>query len=75
VRQIEDANRADQQRIFDTFRKFPGGDTATRNTVNREVGAIQLQIARRGQEMRSLREEIAKLEEELGLPVGGEAKK
>jgi hypothetical protein len=67
VRQIEDANRGDQQRIFDTFRKFPGGDTATRNQVNREVGAIQLQIARRGQELRSLREQIAKLEEALGL--------
>jgi uncharacterized caspase-like protein len=74
VRQIEDANRADQQRIFDTFRKFPAGDAQTRNTVNREVGAIQLQIARRGQEMRSLRAEIAKLEEALGL-APAEAKK
>jgi hypothetical protein len=75
VRQIEDANRADQQRIFDTFRRFPGGDTATRNQVNREVGAIQMQIARRGQELRSVREEIAKLEAELGLAPAEQAKK
>ena len=32
-----------------------------------EVGAIQLQIARRGQELGPLREQIAKLEGELGI--------
>jgi hypothetical protein len=32
-----------------------------------EIGAIQMQIARRGQEQRQLREQIAKLEADLGL--------
>ena len=68
VRQIEDANRTDQQRIFDTYRKYgPANDPAQRASLNREVGAIQLQIARRGQEQKSLREQIGKLEAELGL--------
>ena len=75
VRQIEDANRGDQQRIFEVHRKYaPSNDPAARQAANKEVGAIQLQMARRGQEQRSLREEIAKLEAELGLAPGGEAK-
>jgi BMFP domain-containing protein YqiC len=32
-----------------------------------EIGAIQMQMVRRGQEQRSLRERIGKLEAELGL--------
>jgi uncharacterized caspase-like protein len=76
VRQIEDANRADQQRIFDVYRKYgPSNDPTARAAVNREVGAIQLEMARRGQELRSVREQIAKLEEELGLTPPAEAKK
>jgi uncharacterized caspase-like protein len=67
VRQLEEANRADQQRIFDAYRKHgPAGDAAARAAVNREVGSIQLQIARRGQEQKALKEQIAKLEAEAG---------
>ena len=73
VRQIDEANRADQQRIFDTFRTFSGSDTAGRNAVNREVGAIQMQMVRRTQDLSGLRERIAKLEAEVGL-AQGEAK-
>ena len=61
LRQSEEANRQDQRRIssmqFDTSRK---SDPI-------EIGAIQMQIARRGQEQRQLREQIAKLEADLGL--------
>jgi hypothetical protein len=32
-----------------------------------EIGGIQMQMARRGQEMKSLREQIAKLEADLGI--------
>jgi uncharacterized caspase-like protein len=68
VRQIEEANRADQQRIFDTRNKYGvARDPNARNELNREVGAIQLQMARRGQEQKKLKEEIAKLEGEAGL--------
>ncbi len=68
VRQIEEANRADQQRIFDTYRKYGGAtDITSKAALNREVGAIQLQIARRGQEAKGLREQVGKLEAELGI--------
>jgi uncharacterized caspase-like protein len=67
VRQLEDANRTDQQRLFDTYRKHgPASEPAARATLNREVGAIQLQMARRGQEQKTLRDQIAKLEAETG---------
>jgi hypothetical protein len=68
VRQIEEANRADQQRIFDTYRKYgPSADPNARTNLNREVGGIQLQIVRRNQEQNGLKEEIARLEKETGL--------
>jgi uncharacterized caspase-like protein len=67
VRQMEEANRSDQMRIFETQRKYgTASDPNARAAVNREVGSIQLQIVRRGQEQKALREEIAKLEAELG---------
>ena len=75
VRQLEVASRADQQRIFDTHRKYgPSSDPAARASLNREVGEIQMQMARRGQEMKGLREEIAKVELEAGVaPQGKDA--
>jgi uncharacterized caspase-like protein len=74
VRRIEDDNRADQQRIFDTYRKYPGNDPASRASVSREIGAIQLQMARRSQEQKSARDQIAKLEAEVGLTQNEAAK-
>jgi hypothetical protein len=68
LQQLEDTNRQDQQRIFDTYRKQgASSDPAARQAVNREVGSIQMDMARRGQEMRKLREDIGTLETELGL--------
>ena len=41
-----------------------------------EIGGIQMQMARRGQEQRQLREQIGKLEADLGLaPAAGAAAK
>jgi hypothetical protein len=75
VRQLEEANKADQQRIFDTYRKHgPASDPNARAALNREIGSIQMQMARRGQEQKSLREELAKLEADSGLVPQGEAK-
>jgi Caspase domain len=63
VRQLEQSNRADQQRIFDTYRKYGAvGDANARNALNREIGSIQLEMARRGQEQKTLRAEISELE-------------
>ena len=50
VRQLEEANRADQQRIFD----IPYGKLASRirrpGPAQCQIGSIQMQMARRGQE-------------------------
>jgi hypothetical protein len=74
VRALEEANRADQQRIFDTYRKYGAvSDPTTRATLNREVGDIQLQMARRGQEQRTLREQIGEFEKETGPPAAQDA--
>jgi predicted nucleic acid-binding Zn-ribbon protein len=76
VRQLEEANRADQQKIFDTYRKYgPASDPNTRASLNREIGGIQMQMARRGQEQKSLREEIAKLETDAGIAAQGAVEK
>jgi len=44
-------------------------------SLNREIGDIQLQMARRGQEMRTLREEISKLETGAGIVPEDAARK
>jgi hypothetical protein len=68
VRQLEEANRVDQQRIFDTYRKYgPASEPAARQALNMEIGGIQLQMARRGQEQKALREQIDKLEAAMGV--------
>jgi hypothetical protein len=66
LRQSEEANKQDQKRIFDIQysaqrHQKPGAETAM------EIGSIQIEMTRRGQEMKTLREEIARLEAALGL--------
>ena len=76
VRRLEEESRADQQRIFDTYRKHgPASDPAARTALNREIGSIQLEMARRGQEQTKLRAEIARLEAGAGLAPQTEADK
>ena len=66
VRQIDVAIRDDQQRIFDVYNKHGQEGSSSRNTVSMEIGSIQLQMARRGQERKALEEQISKLEAALG---------
>ena len=74
VRQLEEAMRQDQQRIFDTYNKNrPSNDADSRHNLSLEIGSIQIQMARRGQEKKTLQEQIEKLNAELGL-TGAEAK-
>jgi Caspase domain len=74
VRQLDVAMREDQQRIFDVYsRRGPSNDPDSRRNQSFEIGSIQLQSARRGQEKKSLLEEIAKLSSSLGL-AGAEEK-
>jgi hypothetical protein len=68
LRQSEEANRQDQKRIFDIQYNAgrnpkPGGGAETAM----EIGGIQMQMVRRGLEMKTLREEITRLEAVLGL--------
>jgi uncharacterized caspase-like protein len=72
ARQLDEAIGQDQQRIFDTYRKYGNAnDPGARSALNREIGDIQMQMGRRGQEKEALRAQIAKLEVDMGL----EAKK
>ena len=67
LRQSEDANRQDQKRLYDIQYSTRPSDGMSGGNLAMEIGAIQTQMARRNQEQRQLREEIAKLEGELGL--------
>jgi uncharacterized caspase-like protein len=68
LRQLDDANRQDRQALFETYRKYgPVNDPAGRAALNREVGAINLRIAQRGQQQKALREQISRLEAEVGV--------
>ncbi len=71
LRQLTEANRDDQQKIFEVQRdrSKSGVDSSS------EIGRIQIRMVRRGDEMKKLRERIAGLENELGLPASAEAKK
>jgi uncharacterized caspase-like protein len=78
LRQSEEANRQDQKRIFDIqYDTSRSSDASSRSNLSMQIGGIQTQMARRGQEMKTLREQIAKLETDLGLapqPPGAPAK-
>ncbi len=65
VRQIDEAIKADQQRVFDAYNQRRGS-TESSSTLSMEVGSIQMQMTRRGVEKKALQEQIAKLSAELG---------
>ena len=68
LRQSEEANKQDQKKIFDIqYSTARNSDARAGSNLSMEIGAIQMQMARRGQEMKTLREQIAKLEADLGL--------
>mgnify|MGYP001174247080 FL=1 len=70
VRQLDEANRADQQKIF-AFQRSTEPGSANKSM---EIGSVQIQMARRGQDIRRLREEIGALEQRLGLSTQAGAK-
>lgn len=71
VRSAIEANRADQQKIFEVqmerSRDGDGGSTSM------EVGKIQLRMVRRSQQTAKARDRIAELETALGLPSSADA--
>ena len=78
LRQSEEANKQDQKRIFDIqYDTSRSSDASARSNLSMQIGGIQMQMVRRGQEMKTLREQIAKLEADLGLaaqPAGAPGK-
>jgi uncharacterized protein (UPF0335 family) len=66
VRQLEEANKTDQRRIFDVMSDRSSDPDASRKR-SMEIGRIQMEMSRRNQEMKRLREDMAKLEGELGV--------
>lgn len=77
IRQMDEANRADQQQIFNTYSKdLRNHDASARAAVSMEIGTIQMRMARRNQEKAKLSEEMTRLEAETGTkPVAGEQAK
>lgn len=68
LRQLDEANKADQKQIFDVQYSATRSESTSRNNSSMEIGQIQMRMGRRVQEMKKLRERIAELEKDLGLP-------
>lgn len=72
VRSAVDANKQDQQSIFDLQMEHGRSGAST----SMDVGKIQLRMVRRNQQVAKARDRIKVLELELGLPAeGGDEKK
>jgi uncharacterized caspase-like protein len=68
VRQLEEGMRQDQQRIFDAYnRRTPSGQPVPGSELNFEIGRIQMEMSRKGQQKKSLQDEIERMSKELGL--------
>lgn len=69
VRGNVDANKQDQAKIFEVQMDRGRGGAET----SMEIGKIQLRMVRRSQETAKVRDRIAELEKDLGLPSSAEA--
>jgi Caspase domain len=68
VRQLDEAMKHDQQGIFDTYNRHgQSTDADSRRNLSMEIGSIQMEMSRKGQQKRALQEEIEKMSKELGL--------
>jgi uncharacterized caspase-like protein len=68
LRQLQEANQADQQKIFDRqYETGSTGDADSRRNLSMEIGKIQIQMVRRGEQQKKLREQITTLEGKLGI--------
>ncbi len=68
LRQLDDDNRRDQQKIFDTMRQNSSGeDPQQRMRGNQEIGRLQMQIVQRGKDKKELQTEIEHVEKDMGL--------
>lgn len=66
VRQIDEANRTDQQRVFDVMRRQTTAKTAEeRLAIGREVSALQIEMSRRNRDREKIKTELANLEAQI----------
>lgn len=70
VRSAIEANKSDQQKIFEIQIDHSRSGTSS----GMEIGKIQMRMVRRRQEIEKVRERIATLESDLGLPSSAETK-
>lgn len=66
LKRLDDENRRDQKRISDIMLDR-SRSAATGANMSFEIGNIQMEIGKRSAEMRTLRQRVAELEQELGL--------
>jgi hypothetical protein len=72
LRQLDEASRADQKLIFETYNtRGPTNDPDKGRYLSLEIGAIQRRMAERGRQQKKLREDIARLEAEVGPAAKG----
>ena len=76
VKTLDESNRQDRQEIFRIQRKSFGAKGAKpKIQFTREIGNVQVRMVRRSREIKTLRERIKVLEQELGVAVKPEANK
>jgi uncharacterized caspase-like protein len=69
LRQLREANDADQQAIFDTqSEEGSSNDPDKQRNLMFDIGKIQIRMVRRNSEQKKLREEVSDLETKLGIP-------
>ena len=69
LKRLEEENRRDQKRISDIMMSRARNVGSGQNNDPFEIGNIQMEIGKRTSEMRRLRERVAELERDLGLPT------
>lgn len=68
LHQLQEANKADQQAIFDKqYETGSSGDADSRRRLSMEIGKIQMRMVRRNEEQEKLRGKISTLETKLGI--------
>ena len=65
IRQIDEANKDDQQQIFETYRSGDSG-----SVISQKIGKLQLQMVRRSQQKSKLQDEIKQLGGEQASDAG-----
>lgn len=74
LKQLDEENRRDQQQIFELMRAG-STDPQGRIRTNQEVGRLQIQMVRRGDDKKELLAEIERVQKESGLTLAADPTK